>query len=164
MITIYTDGSCLKNPGGAGGWAFCLIEEDGIEYYMSDGENISTNNTMELTAVIVALSCLTIGLECKIFSDSMLVINCATGKWKRKANQDLWNEYEKVSFDKKIEFFLSATIYCNKDGILNDDIYDYETIGFPFMKNLGQLIYGLESKRSRKIIPDLSPFIFEYDK
>ena len=69
-----------------------------------------------------------------------------------------------VDFDKKIEFFLSATIYCNKDGILNDDIYEYETIGFPFMKHLGQLIYGLESKRSRKIIPDLSPFIFEYDK
>jgi hypothetical protein len=59
---------------------------------------------------------------------------------------------------------LSATIYCNKDGILNDDIYEYETIGFPFMKNLGQLIYGLETKRPRKIIPDLSPFIFEYDK
>ncbi len=69
-----------------------------------------------------------------------------------------------VDFKKKIEFFLSATIYCNKDGILNDDIYDYETIGFPFLKNLGQLIYGLETKRPRKIIPDLSPFIFEYDK
>ena len=69
-----------------------------------------------------------------------------------------------VDFNKKIEFFLSATIYCNKDGILNDDIYEYETIGFPFLKNLGQLIYGLETKRPRKIIPDLSPFIFEYDK
>jgi len=69
-----------------------------------------------------------------------------------------------VDFEKKIEFFLSATIYCNKDGVLNDDIYEYETIGFPFMKHLGQLIYGLESKRPRKIIPDLSSFIFEYDK
>ena len=69
-----------------------------------------------------------------------------------------------VDFDKKIEFFLSATIYCNKDGVLNDDLYDYETIGYPFMKNLGQLIYRFETKRSRKIIPDLSPFIFEYDK
>ena len=69
-----------------------------------------------------------------------------------------------VDFEKKIEFFLSATIYCNKDGILNDDQYDYETIGFPFMKQLGQLIYNLELKRKRKFIPDLSPFIFEYDK
>ena len=69
-----------------------------------------------------------------------------------------------VDFDKKIEFFLSATIYCNKDLILNDDQYDYQTIGFPFMKQLGQVIYNLEMKRKRKIIPDLSPFIFEYDK
>ena len=69
-----------------------------------------------------------------------------------------------VDFDKKIEFFLSATIYCNKDGILNDDQYDYQTIGFPFMKQLGQVIYDLEMKRKRKVIPDLSPFIFDYDK
>ncbi len=69
-----------------------------------------------------------------------------------------------VDFDKKIEFFLSCTIYCNKDGILNDDIYEYETIGFPFMKHLGQLIYGLETKRSRKNIPDLSSFKFEYNQ
>ena len=36
--------------------------------------------------------------------------------------------------NKKIEFMLSATIYCNEDGILNDDKYDYETIGFPFLQ------------------------------
>ena len=43
-----------------------------------------------------------------------------------------------VDFEKRIEFFLSAIIYCNSDGILNDDKYDYKTIGFPFMKNLGK--------------------------
>jgi Beta-lactamase enzyme family len=69
-----------------------------------------------------------------------------------------------VDFEKKIEFFLSATIYCNKDGILDDDHYDYQSIGFPFMKQLGQVIYNLELKRKRKNIPDLSPFIFDYDK
>ena len=42
--------------------------------------------------------------ECKIYSDSLYVINCAIGKWKRKANQDLWEEYEKVSLNKKVEF------------------------------------------------------------
>jgi beta-lactamase class A len=67
-----------------------------------------------------------------------------------------------VDFDKKIEFFLSATIYCNKDEVLNDDLYDYETIGFPFMKQLGQVIYRYELKRKRKVIPDLSPLIFDY--
>ncbi len=69
-----------------------------------------------------------------------------------------------VDFDKKIEFFLSAAIYCNSDGILNDDKYDYDTIGLPFMKHIGQVIYEHEIKRKRKVVPDLSDLIFEYDK
>lgn len=69
-----------------------------------------------------------------------------------------------VDFDKKVEFFLSATIYCNEDGILNDDKYDYETIGYPFMKALGKAIYQYELGREKAHLPDLSEFIFEYDK
>ncbi len=64
----------------------------------------------------------------------------------------------------KIEFFVSAVIYCNSDGILNDDKYDYNTIGFPFMKNLGKVIYEYELKRDYKIRPDLSDVTFTYDK
>ena len=67
-----------------------------------------------------------------------------------------------VDFDKKIEFMLSAVIYCNKDGIVNDDKYDYDTIGLPFMKNLGKLIYNYEVRRPRTIRPDLSTFQFDY--
>lgn len=63
-----------------------------------------------------------------------------------------------------IEFFLSAVIYCNSDGILNDDRYDYDSIGYPFMKHLGQVIYNYEAKREKKIKPDLSAFMFTYDK
>lgn len=69
-----------------------------------------------------------------------------------------------VDFDKNIEFMLSAGIYCNSDGILNDNKYDYETVGFPFMKNLGELIYDYELKRERRYVPDLSEFKMEYDK
>ncbi len=69
-----------------------------------------------------------------------------------------------VDFDKKIEFFLSAEIYCNKDGVMNDDKYDYDTIGFPFMKNLGKVIYDYEIKRKRHYSPDLSFFKMIYDK
>ena len=68
-----------------------------------------------------------------------------------------------VDFKNKIEFFLSAVIYCNSDGILNDDKYDYDNIGKPFMKNLGELIYDYELKRIYKNRPDLSPFLFTYD-
>ena len=69
-----------------------------------------------------------------------------------------------ADLEKNIEFFLSATIYCNSDGILNDDHYDYETIGFPFMKQLGQVIYDYEVKRKRTHQPVLKELIFEYDK
>ena len=69
-----------------------------------------------------------------------------------------------VDFDKKIEFFLSAEIYCNKDEIMNDDKYDYESIGYPFMKNLGKLIYDFELKRKKSHLPDLSALRIIYDK
>jgi hypothetical protein len=69
-----------------------------------------------------------------------------------------------VDFEKNIEFLLSATIYCNSDGILNDDKYDYDTVGFPFMKQLGQAIYDYELKRERPRAPDLSKFKMIYDK
>lgn len=63
-----------------------------------------------------------------------------------------------ADFEKGIEFMLSASIYCNSDGIFNDDKYDYETVGFPFLRHLGQVVYEYETKRPRKHIPDLSKF------
>ena len=69
-----------------------------------------------------------------------------------------------ADYKNKIEFFVSAAIYCNSDGILNDDKYDYKTIGLPFMKNLGKVLYDYELKRAYKIKPDLSAVTFAYDK
>ena len=104
MISIYTDGSCISNPNGPGGWAFAIIEEDGSEYYFADKNNSTTNNRMELYAIIQALSSIKENQQCQIFSDSQITINCALGKWKRKSNLDLWNEYEKVSKNKNVSF------------------------------------------------------------
>jgi len=61
-----------------------------------------------------------------------------------------------TDFANRIEFFLSATIYVNNDNILNDGIYEYKTIGFPFMKQLGQTILKYELQRKVKYNPDLS--------
>jgi hypothetical protein len=69
-----------------------------------------------------------------------------------------------TDLNKNIEFFLSATINCDRDGVLNDDAYDYDSIGFPFMKNLGQVMYDYELKRTRTFQPDLSRFKIRYDK
>lgn len=68
-----------------------------------------------------------------------------------------------VDFDTGIEFMLSAVISTNRDGIFNDDKYDYKTIGYPFMRDLGQLIYQYEIKRVRERKPDLSEFKLSYD-
>ncbi|MGC4103903.1 serine hydrolase [Ferruginibacter sp.] len=69
-----------------------------------------------------------------------------------------------VDYEKGVEFFLSAVIYCNSDGILNDDQYDYKTIGLPFMKNIGKTIYDYEVTRPKQYLPDLSGMRFIYDK
>jgi len=67
-----------------------------------------------------------------------------------------------ADYNNKVEFLLSAVILCNSDGIFNDDNYDYDSVGFPFMKNLGRIIYDYELKRKRKMKPDLSAFQFQY--
>jgi hypothetical protein len=69
-----------------------------------------------------------------------------------------------VDFEKNIEFALSATILCNSDGIFNDDQYEYETVGWPFLKNLGRAVYEHELKRNRKFVPNLEKFKITYDK
>jgi len=61
--------------------------------------------------------------------------------------------------EKKIEFMLSAVIYCNSDGILNDSKYDYDSVGYPFYKNLGQLIYNYELERKKDFLPNFTPFL-----
>ncbi|HEX7847365.1 MAG TPA: hypothetical protein VF476_16305, partial [Chitinophagaceae bacterium] len=68
-----------------------------------------------------------------------------------------------VDFNNNIEFILSARIYCNSDGIFNDNKYDYPQLGYPFLKQLGRVIYEHELKRSRKHTPNLSVFRFDYN-
>lgn len=63
-----------------------------------------------------------------------------------------------VDLDKGVEFILAATIYTNANGVFNDDQYEYDSIGFPFLRELGQAIYELELARERPVTPDLSRF------
>ena len=69
-----------------------------------------------------------------------------------------------VDFEKNIEFMLAATVYVNSDGVINDNRYEYDGIGYPFFYQLGQTIYRHELQRSRKRVPDLSDFRIEYEK
>ncbi|MGK0184764.1 MAG: hypothetical protein ACI9R3_000538 [Verrucomicrobiales bacterium] len=67
-----------------------------------------------------------------------------------------------VDFDNGIEFFLSATLLVNANGTFNDDVYEYDTIGVPFMRDLGRAVHAHELKRSRLLAPNLEPLRFDY--
>jgi Beta-lactamase enzyme family len=63
-----------------------------------------------------------------------------------------------VDFKNNTEFMLSATILCNKDGVFNDDQYDYDKIGFPFLAKLGRAVHTYDLKRPRATQPELSKY------
>jgi hypothetical protein len=68
-----------------------------------------------------------------------------------------------ADFKNNIEFMLSTTLYVNSDGILNDNRYDYDSVGYPFLYQLGQTIYNYELQRKREYKPDLSKFKIQYE-
>ena len=68
-----------------------------------------------------------------------------------------------VDFKHNIEFFLTAVVQSNEDGIYNDNKYEYQTVCFPFMKNIGKSIYEFELTRMKKQVPDLSKFKMDWE-
>ncbi|HEU0110710.1 MAG TPA: hypothetical protein VFQ73_07525, partial [Flavisolibacter sp.] len=63
-----------------------------------------------------------------------------------------------TDFANGIEFLLSAVIYVNADGVLNDNKYEYTQNGYPFFRELYTIIYSYEKERPRKYKPDLTAF------
>ncbi len=107
--TLFCDGSCLQNPGGSGGWSHCASQDGAnsdILYADAGGCPVTTNNRMELKAVIEALKFVqeTGDHECVVHTDSRLTLNCATGVWRRNANEDLWEEYNEAAAGLKVKF------------------------------------------------------------
>lgn len=101
-VVVYTDGSCLKNPG-PGGWAFLVSSSTNDEFEeRSGGEYRTTNNRMELQAVVEALLFLPTVEKMNIYTDSQLVLHCAQGTWQRRANLDLWAQYDLAARGKQL--------------------------------------------------------------
>lgn len=99
-VDLYTDGSCLGNPG-VGGWASILVY-NGIEKEISGYEDNTTNNRMELTAVIKGLEALKEPCRVSVFSDSKYVVDAVNKGWllnwersgfKGRLNSDLWETF-----------------------------------------------------------------------
>ncbi len=92
-IDIYTDGSCRCNPG-PGGWGAILVYK-GIEKELSGGEIETTNNRMELTAVIKALQALKEPCEITLTSDSKYVIDAITNGWALSWKENNWRKSDR---------------------------------------------------------------------
>lgn len=100
--SIYTDGSCIGNPG-PGGWAYLLLNSELEEiHFANGGETSTTNNRMEMLALIKALEYLDSqkskynSAEFNIFSDSNLLVQTINSGWKKKANLDLWLQIDQL--------------------------------------------------------------------
>ena len=102
MIHVYTDGACLGNPG-PGGWGAVIIEDD-ITTELSGKEADTTNNRMEVTAVIEALKKISEESEIIIYSDSTYVINTMVKNWKRNKNKDLWDLLDRQMVGRKVKW------------------------------------------------------------
>ncbi|MCD7846000.1 MAG: ribonuclease HI [Oscillospiraceae bacterium] len=105
-VTIYTDGACSGNPG-PGGWA-AILQYKGMEKELSGGERNTTNNRMELTAVIQALAALKESCAVDVYTDSQYISRAIgegwLAKWKRNGftkkgglkNAEMWRELDSL--------------------------------------------------------------------
>lgn len=92
-VVIYTDGACSGNPG-KGGWC-AILNYNGIEKVISGGEALTTNNRMELTAVIEGLSCLRESCEVDLYSDSAYTVNAIVEGWVYGWRKNGWRKNDK---------------------------------------------------------------------
>lgn len=99
MIYIYTDGA-YSPSNDRGGWAFIVTDQKDVLFKVGDAVSHTTNNRMEIEAVIRALIYVLNHIEEKevtIYSDSMYVIGTLTQHWKIKKNVDLWKQMYIIS-------------------------------------------------------------------
>ena len=130
MIKVYTDGSCLENPGN-GGWAAIIID-DGKKTQIKGSKKNTTNNQMELMAPIEALKKIPKGSEVQIFTDSKYVKSGITEwihNWKKNGwktankqkvkNKDLWVELDLLSSQFDIKW---SWVKAHSNDKLNNEV------------------------------------------
>ena len=109
-IIIYTDGACSGNPG-PGGWGAILMYKD-AKKEISGGCKQTTNNIMEITAVVEALKCLKVESDVQVYSDSAYTVNAFKQGWiynwmkngSAVKNKELWQELYALTKKHKVEF------------------------------------------------------------
>ncbi len=133
-IEIFTDGSSLGNPG-PGGWC-AILRYKKNEKIISGGEEFTTNNKMELTAVIEALKALKEPCEIELFSDSTYVlkginewlVNWIKKNFKNVKNVELWREFLEISKPHKINIHWVKGHSGHKENEICDKIAKEEAL------------------------------------
>lgn len=124
-IQIYTDGSCIGNPG-PGGWAFVILDQDEEILHQASGSSLdTTNNRMEMQAIIEALKYVHKNHSSATFelhSDSNLLVQSINLGWKRKANLDLWMDMDKALANVKVKFKWVKAHHQNAFNNLCDEL------------------------------------------
>lgn len=121
VVEIYTDGACSGNPG-PGGWAAVLLYQDKVKE-ISGSEDETTNQRMELRAVVEGLKALNVrNWQVKVYSDSAYIVNALEKGWLQKwsqngwitsgkkpvANQDLWQELRRLTGQNRVKMIKVA--------------------------------------------------------
>ena len=115
-VIIYTDGACSGNPGPGGGGAILMCK--GAKKEISGGMKETTNNIMEITAVVEALKCLKVESDVEVYSDSAYTVNAFKQGWiynwmkngwktankEPVKNKELWQELYSLTKKHKVEF------------------------------------------------------------
>ncbi|MDO8629094.1 MAG: cyclic pyranopterin monophosphate synthase MoaC, partial [Phycisphaerales bacterium] len=103
MIEIYADGACIGNPG-PGGWGAVIVRDGQVEAELSGHEPRTTNNRMEIRAVIEGLRRAPPDEAVRVVSDSEYVIKTQKFGWKKNKNLELWSELDRVAGARPIEW------------------------------------------------------------
>ena len=103
-LEIYTDGSCSRNPGGDGGWAFVAVREGQKIAEFCGPDPKTTSNRAELKAIVRALLWLSPDASATIVSDSEYAVKVLLGKYRAKANLDLIEEAWGLMQERQIKF------------------------------------------------------------
>lgn len=144
-VVLYTDGACSGNPG-AGGWASILTFK-GKEKILSGGERETTNNRMELMAVIQGLEAVKSGSKVKVFSDSAYVVNAFNQNWisnwkannwrtsggSEVSNKELWKRLLLAKEELEVDFVKvkghSDNVFNNRcDALAREEILKLESL------------------------------------
>ena len=113
-ITIYTDGACSGNPG-VGGWA-AILNYKGVEKEISGYDKSTTNNRMEVFAVIQALRCLKESCQCVIYTDSQYVADAFNQGWLKSWQENNWKTAGKSAV-KNTDLWKALLYEINKHSV-----------------------------------------------